>query len=74
MTRIEEIENAVASLPVEEYRQFREWFLERDWTKASSPPPANIDMASLATEGGTAFSFLDPWKSSGCCSSEYTTE
>lgn len=33
MTRIEEIENAVASLPVEEYRQFREWFLERDWTK-----------------------------------------
>ena len=33
MTRIEEIENAVASLPVEEYRQFREWFLERDWTQ-----------------------------------------
>jgi hypothetical protein len=31
MTRIEEIENAVVSLPVEEYRQFREWFLERDW-------------------------------------------
>ena len=33
MTRIEEIENAVASLPVEGYRQFREWFLERDWTQ-----------------------------------------
>ena len=31
MTRIEEIEQAVASLPAEEYRQFREWFLERDW-------------------------------------------
>ena len=33
MTRIEEIEKAVASLPVEEYRQFREWFLERDWAQ-----------------------------------------
>ena len=33
MTRIEEIENAVASLPVDEYRQFREWFLERDWVQ-----------------------------------------
>ncbi len=33
MTRIEEIENAVASLQVEEYRQFREWFLERDWAQ-----------------------------------------
>ena len=33
MTRIEEIENAVASLAVEEYCQFREWFLERDWAQ-----------------------------------------
>lgn len=33
MTRIEEIENAVALLPMEEYRQFREWFLERDWVQ-----------------------------------------
>ena len=33
MTRIEEIESAVASLPVEEYRQFRDWFLERDWAQ-----------------------------------------
>ena len=31
MTKIEEIEQAVDSLPVEEYRQFRAWFLERDW-------------------------------------------
>jgi hypothetical protein len=31
MTRIEEIENAVTSLSIEEYRLFREWFLERDW-------------------------------------------
>lgn len=33
MTRIEEIENAVASLPVDEYRQFRDWFLGRDWAQ-----------------------------------------
>ncbi len=33
MIGIEEIENAVASLPVEEYRQFRDWFLERDWAQ-----------------------------------------
>ncbi len=31
MTRIEDIENAVASLLAEEYRQSRDWFLERDW-------------------------------------------
>lgn len=31
MTRIEELEMAVASLPQEEYIQFRRWFLERDW-------------------------------------------
>jgi hypothetical protein len=32
MTRIEEIEQAVSSLPVDEYNQFRQWFIERDWT------------------------------------------
>ena len=31
MTRIEELELAVASLPQEEYIQFRHWFLQRDW-------------------------------------------
>jgi len=31
MTKIEEIEHAVDSLPIQEYRQFRAWFLERDW-------------------------------------------
>ena len=31
MTEIEEIKNAVVSLPVNEYRRFRDWFLERDW-------------------------------------------
>lgn len=31
MTKLEELEMAVASLPEEEYREFRRWFLERDW-------------------------------------------
>ena len=30
MTKVEELERAVASLTAEEYRQFRRWFLERD--------------------------------------------
>lgn len=36
MTRIEELEGAVAALPAEEYLRFREWFLGRDqaqWDK-----------------------------------------
>jgi hypothetical protein len=31
MTKLEELERAVASLTTEEYREFRRWFLERDW-------------------------------------------
>jgi hypothetical protein len=31
MTKIEELERVVASLTAEEYREFRRWFLERDW-------------------------------------------
>lgn len=33
MTRLEELEMAVASLPEEDYRQFRRWFLDKDWQK-----------------------------------------
>ncbi len=33
MTRIEQLEMAVTSLPDEEYVQFRQWFLNRDWEK-----------------------------------------
>lgn len=33
MTRVEELELAVAALPEEEYDQFRRWFIERDWEK-----------------------------------------
>jgi len=31
MTTLREIENAVTLLPDEEYREFRQWFLEREW-------------------------------------------
>jgi len=30
---MEEIKNAVVSFPVNDYRQFRHWFLERDWAQ-----------------------------------------
>lgn len=33
MTRVEELEMAVESLPEKEYSEFRRWFLERDWAK-----------------------------------------
>ncbi len=31
MDRVEEIQEAIESLPQEEYRRLREWFTERDW-------------------------------------------
>ncbi len=33
MSNVEEIENAISSLPEEEYSRLRRWFLERDWEK-----------------------------------------
>jgi len=33
MNKIEEIEQAVAALPDNDYRAFRQWFLSRDWEK-----------------------------------------
>ncbi|MBI4641283.1 MAG: hypothetical protein HY731_11345 [Candidatus Tectomicrobia bacterium] len=33
MTKVEELERAVASLSAEEYGEFRRWFLESDWAK-----------------------------------------
>jgi hypothetical protein len=33
MTKVEELESAVASLTAEEYQEFRRWFLESDWAK-----------------------------------------
>ncbi len=33
MTKLEELALAIESLPENEYSQFRQWFLERDWEK-----------------------------------------
>jgi hypothetical protein len=33
MMKLEELEMAVDSLPQGEYREFRRWFLEKDWEK-----------------------------------------
>lgn len=31
MTRLEQLEQTIAALPVDEYRQLRNWIIERDW-------------------------------------------
>jgi hypothetical protein len=31
MAKLKELETAITTLPDDEYRQFRRWFLERDW-------------------------------------------
>lgn len=31
MSKLEELERAIDNLPEEEYRRFRNWFLEKDW-------------------------------------------
>ena len=33
MSRLEELEQEIDSLPEREYRDFRHWFLERDWAR-----------------------------------------
>lgn len=33
MAKLEEIQRAINNLPEEDYRQFRNWFLERDWER-----------------------------------------
>ena len=33
MTRLRKLKTAVAALPQEEYRLFREWFLSQDWDR-----------------------------------------
>jgi hypothetical protein len=33
MTKVQELERAVAALPAREYGRFRRWFLEEDWKK-----------------------------------------
>jgi hypothetical protein len=45
--RIEEIKNAVVSLPIDDYRQFRHWFLERDWAQWDKQIQADSDSGRL---------------------------
>jgi hypothetical protein len=33
MANIEELQKAITNLEEEDYRQFRHWFLERDWER-----------------------------------------
>ena len=33
MAKLEELQKAITNLPEEDYRQFRRWFLERDWER-----------------------------------------
>jgi len=47
MTRVEEIKDAVVSLPPQEYRQFREWFLERDWAQWDQQIQADSESGKL---------------------------
>lgn len=47
MMTMEEIKNAVISLPVQEYRKFRDWFLERDWAQWDKQIQADSDCGEL---------------------------
>ena len=47
MTTIEEIQDAVISLPVEEYRRLRDWFLEREWEQWDRQILADSDSGDL---------------------------
>jgi hypothetical protein len=45
--RIEEIKNAIVSLPTDEYRQFRDWFLELDWEQWDKQIQADSESGKL---------------------------
>jgi hypothetical protein len=47
MTKIEELEMAVTSLPEEEYSQFRQWFFDRDWEKWDREIEADVESGKL---------------------------
>jgi hypothetical protein len=47
MMTMEEIKNAVISLPIQEYREFRDWFLERDWAQWDKQIQADSDSGKL---------------------------
>jgi hypothetical protein len=47
MTKIEELEMAITSLPEEDYSQLRRWFLERDWEKWDREIEADAESGKL---------------------------
>jgi len=47
MTRIEDIKNVIISLPTDEYRKFRDWFLERDWEQWDKQIQADSESGKL---------------------------
>ena len=47
MTKVEELETAISSLPEEEYSQFRRWFLDRDWEKWDREIEADAESGKL---------------------------
>jgi hypothetical protein len=47
MTRVEQLEKAVDSLPTDEYKQFRTWFLERDWAEWDKQIEADSNSGKL---------------------------
>ena len=47
MTKIEELEMAITSLPEEEYRQLRQWLLDRDWEKWDREIEADSESGKL---------------------------
>jgi len=66
MNKIEELEDAVAALPDDDYRAFRQWFLSRDWEKWDHQVEHNskegrlaflLDEASQAKQNGALREF-----------------
>ena len=47
MTTVEEIKDAVVSLPVEDYRRFRDWFVDRDWAQWERQIQTDSDSGDL---------------------------
>jgi hypothetical protein len=47
MTKVEELELAINSLPEEDYSRIRRWFLDRDWEKWDREIEADAENGKL---------------------------
>ena len=47
MTKVEEIESAISSLPEEEFSRLRRWIIERDWQKWDQQIEADAESGKL---------------------------